>query len=394
LLKRLLVIAAEHVITKLFIPGQIENWNIILDSKDVKFWGFPYGKMKETIGHLQSCYRSRAYRIYVVNASSFINTLWSIAQVVLDKNTIDKVNICTESHNPKMDEHINKDNIEKQYGGNIPDLTGDFWPPKCYTNSYMLPTDRVNERIVSMDTYKDYVKHKRVDENYIMPGIDAHEYHRKTQKKKSSAVPELNVPRSSERRGSKFKGEERPELVVTNNEGDGKDMMISIGSGKRKSIVHVTEIGEKRLSVIQLNNKIGPEALSGGMDHSGRATLILTGSQALEEDSNTIILPQPQPDSLSLPKLIPSKYASNYHPLLQERPIHPRSAVAVKSITPSLNIKPTPPLVPISDTEEFPGQNPTDSPHRSGKYFSSFIKPFFPKSRELNSTQQSRVSHK
>ncbi len=83
--------------------------------------------MKEAIGYLQSCYRARAFRIYVVNAPSTINTLWMAAKVALDQNTIDKVNITNESHHPKMDEHINSENLEQKFGGKVPNIEGDCW---------------------------------------------------------------------------------------------------------------------------------------------------------------------------------------------------------------------------------------------------------------------------
>lgn len=84
--------------------------------------------MKEAIGYLQSCYRSRAFRIYVLNTPFMISkVLWPIAKLVLDQNTIDKVNIASGGSHDSMQKHINKNNYEKKFGGDVPDLTDNFW---------------------------------------------------------------------------------------------------------------------------------------------------------------------------------------------------------------------------------------------------------------------------
>jgi CRAL/TRIO domain len=84
--------------------------------------------MKEAIGYLQACYRSRAYRIYILNTPFMISKfLWPIAKLVLDQNTIDKVNIASGATHENMKKHINSHNYETQFGGEVPDLTTEFW---------------------------------------------------------------------------------------------------------------------------------------------------------------------------------------------------------------------------------------------------------------------------
>lgn len=134
LLKRTLVVVSEHCINNLFIPGQIENWCIIVDLKGLGLTDIPVKvvaynqKMQEAIGYLQSCYRSRAYRIYVMNTPWLVSKiLWPLAQLVLDQNTIDKVNIASGARHENMLKHINPNNLEQKFGGNVPDVVSDFW---------------------------------------------------------------------------------------------------------------------------------------------------------------------------------------------------------------------------------------------------------------------------
>ena len=75
-----------------------------------------------------------------------------------------------------MDEHINEYNLEVQYGGKVPNLTAEFWPFKTYTNNFMLPTDRPEERLVTLEKYREMVRDGRyVDDNYLMPGYESDE---------------------------------------------------------------------------------------------------------------------------------------------------------------------------------------------------------------------------
>ena len=53
--------------------------------------------------------------------------LWPLAKLVLDQNTIDKVNIASGAKHENMLKHINPNNLEQKYGGSVPDITSDFW---------------------------------------------------------------------------------------------------------------------------------------------------------------------------------------------------------------------------------------------------------------------------
>ena len=43
LLKRCFVVLIEYVLERLMIPGQVENWNILLDLKDMGIFSIPVG---------------------------------------------------------------------------------------------------------------------------------------------------------------------------------------------------------------------------------------------------------------------------------------------------------------------------------------------------------------
>lgn len=94
--------------------------------------------MKKVMGFLQSAYRSRLYRMYVLNAPGSISIPWGIAKSFLEKHTVDKINIIKKPTTKKMWLHFNKNQVEQRFGGNVPDLKSNFWPPKCTSTDFSL----------------------------------------------------------------------------------------------------------------------------------------------------------------------------------------------------------------------------------------------------------------
>lgn len=71
-------------------------------------------------------YRSRLFAMYIVNSPSSIFVPWKIAKQFLDENTIQKIRIYKTAVAPEMFAHINKEQLEKKFGGSSPDITV-FW---------------------------------------------------------------------------------------------------------------------------------------------------------------------------------------------------------------------------------------------------------------------------
>ena len=81
----------EVIISNMLLPGQIENWVIILDFNNMGLFTFPVMSFKKMIGFLQSNYRARMYKLYAVNTPNSIWVPWKAVQVFLEENTVSKV---------------------------------------------------------------------------------------------------------------------------------------------------------------------------------------------------------------------------------------------------------------------------------------------------------------
>jgi hypothetical protein len=62
-----------------------------------------------------------------MNAPWSFTIPWSIAKVFLAKSTVNKITICGDNYSKKMWLHFNKNQIEKQFGGDAPDLNDKYW---------------------------------------------------------------------------------------------------------------------------------------------------------------------------------------------------------------------------------------------------------------------------
>lgn len=119
------------------------------------------------MGFLQGAYRSRLYRMYVLNAPSSISIPWGIAKSFLEKHTVDKINIIKSNTSPKMWEHFNKNQIEQKFGGSCPDLTQDFWPPKCSSYNFAIEGENQESYLVSKDEYRKLFYQGKIDAEFV-----------------------------------------------------------------------------------------------------------------------------------------------------------------------------------------------------------------------------------
>ena len=89
----------------MFLPGQIENYVLILDAtklgitelpKDIKGW------IKEIIGTVSVNYPFRMVHLFILNVSFFIRLLWTFAKSFLNDENKRKVNVSQGGVNERL----------------------------------------------------------------------------------------------------------------------------------------------------------------------------------------------------------------------------------------------------------------------------------------------------
>lgn len=133
----------EEVMQHMFLPGQVESWNIIYDLGGMGITEIPTGTLKTMLQKMSANYGGRLYRLWVVNAPMSITFSWKIVTAFLDQVTVDKIKISKSSTDKDMWNLCDKSQIEVRYGGTQPnresywyiciELGPSRYPPECST---------------------------------------------------------------------------------------------------------------------------------------------------------------------------------------------------------------------------------------------------------------------
>jgi len=146
----------EYTIKNLLLPGQIENWDILCDLKDISVVSLP-NDFKKILGILQNNYRCRLYRMFIVNVGSFFNMMWGIIKKIIDTNTEKKIKILKAGNINEIFEIINHSQIEKKYCGFANDVNGYFFPPIFPSDDYLTKFEDPKNLFVDEEEYKNRV---------------------------------------------------------------------------------------------------------------------------------------------------------------------------------------------------------------------------------------------
>lgn len=104
----------------MFLPGQVESWDIIYDLGGMGVTEIPTGVLKSMMQKMSSNYGGRLHRLWVVNAPMTISISWKIVSAFLDKVTVDKIKISKSSSDKDMWNVCDKSQVEVKYGGTQP----------------------------------------------------------------------------------------------------------------------------------------------------------------------------------------------------------------------------------------------------------------------------------
>jgi hypothetical protein len=143
----------------MLIPGQVENWNIIIDLYNVSIFSMPDSLMK-IIRILQSNYRARLNSLYIVGMSAWLNAIWTVIKSFIDSNTNKKIKFIKENAKYEIFESINSEQVEIKYGGLAKNLDGSsdgYFPPVIPSDNYFKQNEVKEEILINEDQYIDAI---------------------------------------------------------------------------------------------------------------------------------------------------------------------------------------------------------------------------------------------
>jgi hypothetical protein len=81
------MLTQEFAINNMFLPGQIENWVVVLDAAKTSLGSIPKDELKGMAQILGANYRSRMGRTWVLNTTMGVSILWKVISLFIDKET-------------------------------------------------------------------------------------------------------------------------------------------------------------------------------------------------------------------------------------------------------------------------------------------------------------------
>ena len=181
----------QYIVNNMLIPGQIENWIMILNFEGSSPLNLP-NVVKKIIKTISENFLSRLYKCYVYGMSLLINLMFKIVCNFLEEVTVQKINIIEKNNMNKIFENIRKDNLEQKFGGTAPDMkeeienNNSFFPPRMPSTKFILDNENKKEFLITKEEYIQLVEEKKIREDCISPYLI--EEIERTKKKKEFEV--------------------------------------------------------------------------------------------------------------------------------------------------------------------------------------------------------------
>ena len=130
ILTRYTLVVMGYAIEHAMRPGYIENWLIIVDFTDVGISQIPTTRLKIIVSQLKQNFRGRLFRLYGINVSVVLRTIWFLAKGMSDKNTQKKMILYGSDYQKGVLEYVDESWLEEKLGGNLVNIEKDFYPPR------------------------------------------------------------------------------------------------------------------------------------------------------------------------------------------------------------------------------------------------------------------------
>lgn len=92
----------ETMKATMFVPGKVENFNMIIDLAEVGITQCPFTVLKIVIGCLQMNYRCCSKRLLILNACFSIRMGWKAVDMVLSDSTRKKIVLVDKNTCPEL----------------------------------------------------------------------------------------------------------------------------------------------------------------------------------------------------------------------------------------------------------------------------------------------------
>ena len=164
----------QYIVNNMLIPGQIENWIMILNFEGTSPLNLPEA-VKKLIKTLSENFLSRLYKCFVFGMSFVINFLYKIICNFLEEITVQKITVLDTKNINKLFDIIRMDNIEQKFGGTAPnailDIPNGLFPPRMPSSFYIKDDEDQKKILITEEEYIKLVENNKIREDCISPYI-------------------------------------------------------------------------------------------------------------------------------------------------------------------------------------------------------------------------------
>lgn len=128
-----LVPCIEHLLTfmqaHICIKGKADTMTLIIDLNGLGMTEIPVTALKGFLSSAQTRFRGSLFKQYMVNASGMIKMSFNFFKMMVDEFSREKMNMFGNDFQPTLLGIIDRQNLERRFGGDLPDISGTFFPP-------------------------------------------------------------------------------------------------------------------------------------------------------------------------------------------------------------------------------------------------------------------------
>ena len=195
----------QFIVNNMFIPGQIENWIMILNFAGTSPLTLP-DAVKKIINTLSENFLSRLYKCYVFGMSIFIKFIYSIICTFLEEITVQKLTVLDSKNHNILFRNIRSDNVEQKFGGTAPDVTlgmpNSIFPPLMPSSFFLKEDEDPKEILITEEEYIKLIENKKIEDFCISPYIKI-----KLENRQNQMNYELELKKSFNKKDWKFQNE-------------------------------------------------------------------------------------------------------------------------------------------------------------------------------------------
>ena len=168
------IFICQYMVNYMMIPGQIENWIMIVNMDGTSILSIPES-VKKLMNALSDYFIARLFRCYILGLNAFLRIIYKIICNFVEKSTVEKVIVLDDKNDKRKDKDINPENIEERFGGKATDLIYDvenaLFPPRMPSNNFLLDNENPKDILITEEQYIEKYNANEIPLNSESPFI-------------------------------------------------------------------------------------------------------------------------------------------------------------------------------------------------------------------------------